>query len=125
MTDTIRQKTTETTPTVIYILGSAYCGSTILGFLLGASRDVFNAGEVAYYPRLQHQDEMCSCGVPSTECDFWQPVYERQYRVFKTTTGWKKIGLLLKVITGRFPAVKNVRTDDAALFQHIAARANQ
>lgn len=34
---------------IIYILGNQYSGSTLLGFLLGSSKEIFNAGEISDY----------------------------------------------------------------------------
>lgn len=75
---------------VIYITSTAYSGSTILGFIAGSSPQIFNAGEVQYYNKLQEKDEMCTCGVFSHQCPFWSHIYDHQYSIFRKPSFLKK-----------------------------------
>ncbi|MCZ6675379.1 MAG: hypothetical protein O7C75_20815, partial [Verrucomicrobia bacterium] len=52
---------------VIYIMGTGRCGGTILGILLGNLKDIFYAGELAFWHKFK--------GVPKTDNEevlkFW------------------------------------------------------
>lgn len=55
---------------LIYLLGTAYSGSTIFGYIIGSSDKVFNAGEIAYLNQLRKgRDEVCTCGKYSKKCN--------------------------------------------------------
>lgn len=61
--------------TVIYILGSARSGSTILNILLGNNNSIFSAGELNRYVSSGWiGNEYCSCGVRVSDCEFWPQV---------------------------------------------------
>ena len=49
------------------IIGTNYCGSTMLSYIMGSSPDVFSTGE------LTHGNERLRCGNwhPGEECPFW------------------------------------------------------
>jgi hypothetical protein len=54
---------------LIYIMGRGRSGSTVLAELLGHSTDIQNVGEL-----VSSMERTCGCGVPFTECEFWQRV---------------------------------------------------
>lgn len=59
---------------VIYILGYARSGSTILGNILGEQDDFFHAGELCYLWSRSNQGERsrpCGCGRPVPHCPLW------------------------------------------------------
>ncbi|MDQ3931674.1 MAG: sulfotransferase [Actinomycetota bacterium] len=62
---------------VIYILGFARSGSTILGNILGEQDDFFHAGELCYFWSRSNQGERsrpCGCGRPVPQCPVWSAV---------------------------------------------------
>lgn len=56
----------------IYVIGRGRSGSTILDIALSQSRDVVGVGELV--SGLGRHGEICSCGVPSVDCTFWNDV---------------------------------------------------
>jgi hypothetical protein len=66
------------TPTVVYIAGSGRSGSTLLERVVGAIPGYANVGELLDLPRrVAPNDEMCGCGKPFSQCEFWTAVGER------------------------------------------------
>ena len=60
---------------IVYVLGHARSGSTILNILLGDISGVFAAGEISNYDVSGWKsDEFCSCGKKACECEFWSAV---------------------------------------------------
>jgi hypothetical protein len=59
---------------VIYILGSARSGSTLLERLLGTSPLIHNLGEVSHIKQFVEEDRNCSCGERISLCKYWQEV---------------------------------------------------
>lgn len=68
--------TQEDDPTVIYLLGLPYSGTTLIAVLLGKSAEVFNAGELNFVENDYHPAKKCSCGELVDECKAWSPVLE-------------------------------------------------
>jgi hypothetical protein len=69
---------------VIFIAGSSYSGSTILGLVLGASPRAHFAGEVNQYMRRHSPSKrqptghrVCTCGATYDRCGFWSAVHGR------------------------------------------------
>lgn len=56
---------------ILYILGSARCGSTILANALGEVPSVFSAGEIRFLWERAEQGRMCGCGEPVSRCPIW------------------------------------------------------
>lgn len=83
---------------LIYITSTAYSGSTILGFILGSSPQIFNAGEIQYFNILQKKDEMCCCGMFSKQCPFWSDIYNHQYGIFSNPSFLKKLRMLMWIV---------------------------
>jgi hypothetical protein len=71
--------TTVQTVTVLYLAGMPRTGSTILGELLDRVPDVTHAGELVAFWRRYTQRELCSCGNPIPDCDFWSSVVSEAF----------------------------------------------
>ena len=64
--------------TLVQVLSSPHSGSTILGVILGASPDIFYAGEMDRVPLpVWRSGLVCSCGEPTAACPFWGSVRAR------------------------------------------------
>lgn len=61
-------------PKVLFILGFARCGSTVLGNILGEVDGFFSAGEIRFLWERAQQGRRCGCGRPLTRCDVWGEV---------------------------------------------------
>lgn len=67
-------------PIVLYVLGLGRSGSTLFERLLGSLPGFVNVGElVDLLPRIIPTNELCGCGSPFSECDFWQRVGKRAF----------------------------------------------
>jgi len=63
---------------VIYIMGTARSGSTILEILLAEAENVFGAGEITNLIEDGFiEDKPCSCQQSSSRCSIWGPVKDR------------------------------------------------
>jgi hypothetical protein len=63
---------------VVYIVGPARSGSTILQNILGEIDGFFAAGELHYlWERALGQQSRCGCGRPLNRCDVWSAVLDR------------------------------------------------
>jgi hypothetical protein len=63
---------------VLYILGHARSGSTILDILLGNHPQIVSTGELTHFYEHAFLDpQYCSCGQPILECAFWSGVVAR------------------------------------------------
>jgi hypothetical protein len=67
------------TVTVLYLAGMPRTGSTILGELLDRVPDVIHAGELVAFWRRYTQRELCSCGKPLPDCEFWSSVVSEAF----------------------------------------------
>lgn len=85
---------------MIYILGSAYSGSTILGFILGSAPEIFNAGELSYLNSSSIYKKICTCGQLTKKCEFWSQVKCLQDSDFREISLIRKLGLTLEIIFG-------------------------
>lgn len=62
---------------VIYIMGHARSGSTILNIMLGSIDNVVAAGETDnFYRSGLINNEFCSCGDHLQNCEFWAPIVQ-------------------------------------------------
>ena len=60
---------------VLYIAGSGRSGSTLLERMLGHVDGFFTAGELKFtWERGFRDNQLCSCGRPFRECEFWTAV---------------------------------------------------
>jgi hypothetical protein len=110
---------------LIYILGTSYSGSSILGIVLGANKKVFNAGELKFYNRLiKKGGELCSCGKNCLDCSFWEEIFQKQYKVFGKPTYTQKISFILQILSGR-KLKFNEKYDDYKLLKSIYSKAKK
>jgi len=60
---------------LIAMVGCGRSGSTLIEGLLQDHFDICSLGEVSYiWERGRLKDELCGCGKPFSQCDYWQPV---------------------------------------------------
>jgi len=72
----------SSSPKIIYILGSARCGSTVLDTLLGSVKDTVSVGELVNLVSAGWRDhDLCSCGKKGDECPFWAEVRKRWHEI--------------------------------------------
>lgn len=61
---------------ILFILGAARSGSTLLGRLLGQMNGFFYMGELkAIWTPLFEEGVLCGCGTPFKSCPFWMDVF--------------------------------------------------
>jgi hypothetical protein len=71
---------------VLFIGGMPRSGSTLLDLLLGQVPGYCDVGELYYlWSSGLVRDELCSCGAPFHECDFWQRVGKHAFG------GWDQV----------------------------------
>jgi hypothetical protein len=71
---------------IAFIAGHTRGGSTLLSILLGQQADTFAAGELHRIWRAGFLDnELCTCGKPFQECDFWNEVIRTAFG------GWDQV----------------------------------
>ena len=62
-------------PTLVYLAGFNYSGSTLLALLLGGHPEIVTTGEIWGPPRFDPlSPPRCSCGVQLHECGFWRGI---------------------------------------------------
>jgi hypothetical protein len=62
-------------PSVLFIGGHPRSGTTLLSRLLGEQSSVVSVGELIFIgDRGFHDNQLCSCGKPFHECEFWTEV---------------------------------------------------
>ncbi len=62
---------------VIFITGSSRSGTTLLDRILGQVPGFFSLGEVFYiWERGILQNQLCGCGKPFRDCEFWSQVID-------------------------------------------------
>ena len=60
---------------LVYIAGTGRNGSTLLGQCLSCHPDVLFAGELTHiWLRGFIENQLCGCGIPFRECEFWRSV---------------------------------------------------
>ena len=65
-------------PRILYILGTARSGSTILEILLASDPKAFGAGEITFLPKDGLvRDRECSCHHPVSTCEVWGRVLKQ------------------------------------------------
>ena len=103
---------------VIYILGTSYSGSTLLGYILHGSKEIFNLGELKNYERACKNEKKvkCSCGLKLKECHFWLNFLGKYQNIYKMPNIFEKIKTVLKIILGiKFSRNKISETNDYSL----------
>ena len=65
---------------IISVGGASRSGSTLLAILLGQVEGFVAVGELRFiWSRGYLQNELCGCGKPFRECDFWRAVLVKAY----------------------------------------------
>ncbi|MGB3767629.1 MAG: sulfotransferase [Phormidesmis sp.] len=62
---------------VVFIMGTAHCGSTLLTLVLGSHSNCRALGEVSNLPEF-HRNHQSPCSVCKGECSFWQSAFSKQ-----------------------------------------------
>ncbi|MDM4018846.1 hypothetical protein [Roseiconus lacunae] len=75
--------------TVGYVIGTPYCGSTIMGMLMNTHPDIVSVGETAVSRRMRRIGRTatypCSCGNELQACPFWNEIVKQ---VRETVSGF-------------------------------------
>lgn len=107
---------------VIYLLGTSYSGSTLLGYFLGSHPQVFNAGELMLFPRKKNIGGLaCFCGRPVCECGFWKHLPLPSYRLYSKPGLRQKIRIVTALVLNR-PVCRILlkdRKDDRIFHDHL------
>lgn len=96
---------------LVYIIGPAYSGSTLLGLLLGKTDEGITLGEVSNLENDFNSAKVCTCGTLVKDCTFWSTIVNSEelkregwgfdngrYRhKIDQRGGWEKIPLVLGV----------------------------
>lgn len=70
-------KDTSQMPKILYIMGTARSGSTVLEILLSHAKDTFGAGEITSLVQDGFiENKTCSCGQHCHSCNVWRQVLE-------------------------------------------------
>lgn len=70
--------------TVLYIGGSSRTGSTLLDRLFGQINGYFSVGEIRHlWEKGLGQRQLCGCGRPVPECEFWSAVGDEAFGGFR------------------------------------------
>jgi hypothetical protein len=108
---------------VVYIAGTSFSGSSILGYLLGSSPFVHNVGELKFFNRMQAtkwKALQCSCGQVIATCPFWGPFTARSYGVFEMPSFWQKAKAAGKILFGSIGQANSaVCADDQRLLADL------
>jgi hypothetical protein len=67
---------------IVYVAGSGRSGSTVLGQVLGAIPNWTFCGELRQGFSILTANNLCGCGTPAQECDFWRAVIEHAFGGF-------------------------------------------
>lgn len=68
---------------VIYITGYGRSGTTLLDRILGQIKGFFSIGELGHiWKRSFGENQLCGCGKPFRECEFWKAVVEEAFGGF-------------------------------------------
>jgi glycosyltransferase involved in cell wall biosynthesis len=65
--------------TVVFLMGAAHSGSTVLDIALGNHPNIESVGELYKLPRsgwVRDHNRRCACGATIDECPYWIQVYE-------------------------------------------------
>lgn len=107
---------------LIYILGTSFSGSTLLGLILGSSERVVNLGELKFYNRVHSiADLKCSCGERINDCPFWLNFWNKYPKVYETASFFSKFSIALKILFRfKFKKKFNYNSDDYFLLKDIS-----
>lgn len=70
----------RTCPGVLYVGGAGRSGTTLVACMVGQVTGVFLAGEITHiWDRGFLQNQLCGCGAPFRECEFWRAVTDEAF----------------------------------------------
>lgn len=70
---------------VLFIAGSGRSGSTLLDMLLGQIDGLYSTGELRFiWSRGFNENQLCGCGKPFRECEFWTEVVRESFGRFES-----------------------------------------
>jgi hypothetical protein len=75
---------------LVFVIGVAHCGSTLLGRLLDMHPAIFCGGEMMRISRAMTIGKPCACGRPIGECSFWKPLIPNLGRAARTYRGFTR-----------------------------------
>ncbi len=111
---------------VVYLLGISYSGSTLLGYLLGAVPDVFNAGELKQFSRRAAlRERECTCGTSVAECPLWSEIDFESHRLYNKPALAEKLGGACRILATGARGLERPwggETDDATFFRILHQR---
>jgi len=88
---------------ILFITGASRSGSTMLDRILGQIEGFFSLGEMHHiWQRSFIENQLCGCGVPFKECEFWQSVINRAFGGFDEVDPEKILKLRYSVQRIRF-----------------------
>lgn len=61
---------------LVYILGMAHSGSTLLDLLLGGHKSVVSTGEIWAFSQWVRDNKNCSCNLKVKDCNFWNGIID-------------------------------------------------
>jgi len=64
--------------TIIYVVGSGHCGSTLLDIIMDSHSKIVGVGELTNWSfnKKRQLETICSCKKTLMECSFWQKVFK-------------------------------------------------
>jgi hypothetical protein len=83
---------------VLYILGTARCGSTILDNILGEVPGFFSGGEIRFVWSRHLEGRFCGCGKRVGDCDVWSAVLTPGGADAETIVRWQHDAVRVKHI---------------------------
>ncbi|HEU0295004.1 MAG TPA: sulfotransferase [Anaerolineales bacterium] len=70
----------DNTNKILFIAGPGRSGSTLLEMLLGQINGFYSTGELRFiWSRGFEQNQLCGCGKPFRECEFWTEVVKEAF----------------------------------------------
>jgi len=110
---------------VIFIGGSSRSGSTLLDRILGQIEGLFSLGEMYHiWERSFIENQLCGCGKPFRECEFWNTVVQEAFGGFHKIDAHRVLRLQRSVARTRyvpylaFPRLRS-RKFDSKLKEYI------
>lgn len=94
---------------VVFIGGIGRSGSTVFELSLGTDEHVVALGEVLHlWQRSLKDGELCGCGLPFLQCEFWRSVGDRAFG------GWDRVDVE-RVLTLKRKVDRTIRTPQLAM----------
>ena len=114
---------------VLYIGGFGRSGSTLVERILGQLPGFCSAGEIVFlWQRGLIDGQLCGCGVPVPECEFWSRVGKTAFGGWDQVDAREMLGLQRRSDRNRFipsmvaPATRPGARDDIARYGDVLSR---